>query len=358
MPSSTSSFESFERVIPDLPWRRLALIVAALTFLAAVGWEIQCRAWGYAPTLNDTPDLWAQQRRAVRPDSIVIVGDSRAHFDLDLDELEKGLGSRPIQLALDGSCPYPVFADLANDESFHGTVIASLVPGMWLAPGGPLLKNSERALERYRQQTWAQRSGHVLGMFLEEHIAFLKKDDLTLPKLLGRIPLPPRDHTGGPPLPPYFGSVDRERRTRMVDACAQPGPLQDRVKNGWPLLFTPPPPPSYIPREAFINGIRAAIEKRFQDTAAAVKKIRARGGKVVFVRFPFTGKVREIEDADTPRAGPWTRIINESGAPGIYFTDYPELANFQCPESSHLSAPDSVEFTRRLVPHLKTALGQ
>ena len=36
--------------------------------------------------------------------------------------------------------------------------------------------------------------------------------------------------------------------------------------------------------------------------------------------------------------------------------DFPELAGFNCPEWSHLSAGDSVEFTRRLVPHLRAAL--
>ncbi len=40
MPSSISSFE---RPIPDLPWKRLALIAAALTLAAAVAWEIRVR---------------------------------------------------------------------------------------------------------------------------------------------------------------------------------------------------------------------------------------------------------------------------------------------------------------------------
>ena len=122
MPSSTSNFD-FERPIPAHPWRSLVLTVALLTIAATVAWEIRARAWGYAPTLNDTPDLWAQQRRKVQPDSLVIIGDSRPHFDLDLDQLEQGLGRRPLQLALDGSCAYPVLADLAADEKFHGTVL-------------------------------------------------------------------------------------------------------------------------------------------------------------------------------------------------------------------------------------------
>lgn len=354
MPSSISSFE---RTIPDLPWRGLALTVAVLTLGAAAAWEIRSRMWGYAPTLNDTSDLWADWRERVQPDSIVIIGDSRAIFDMDLDAIEQGLGRRPVQLALVGSCAYPILENLANDEAFHGTIIASLIPLMWLAPPpSPPYQNSLMALKRYQTRTWAQRSGHYLGMHLEEHVAFLKQEDLTLAELLKRLPIPNRPGAGGPALPPYFQTTARDRRTRMTDSCAQPGALQDRVKNGWPALFTPPPPPSFVPPAAFAKGMGEAMEKRFADTAAAVKKLRARGGKIVFVRFPFEGEVKKIEDKITPRVGPWNRILKETGAPGIYFEDYPELSTFTCPEWSHLSGPDSVEFTKRLVPHLQKAL--
>ena len=354
MPSSTFNFE---RKIPALPWRTLVLTVALLAAIAAGAWEVRCRAWGYAPTLNDTSDLWAEQRRAVKPDSIVIIGDSRALFDMDLHALEQGLGQRPVQLALVGSCAYPILENLANDDQFRGTVICGLVPGMFLAPGGPLVENSLKALKRYRSGTVAQRASQQLGMFLEQRIACLKQDDLTLEQLLKQIPVPNRtDAQVGPRLPPYFYTLDRDRRARMTEGSARPGELQDRIKQGWIPLFTPPPPPSYVPKEIFLEGMGQAIEARFNAIASSVAKLRARGGKIVFVRFPFTGELKKLEDAGTPRAGPWTRIIKETRAAGIYFEDYPELASFDCPEWSHLSAPDSVEFTKRLVPHLKKTL--
>ncbi len=356
MPSSISNSD-FERPIPDRPWSRLLLVSLLLTVGAAIAWEIRARAAGYAPTLNDTPDLWAQQRRTVKPDSIVVIGDSRPLFDIDLDELEKGLGKRPVQLSLAGSCAYPILADLAADENFKGTVICSVVPLMFFAPGGFLLETSEKALKRYRTQTLSQRASHELGMLAEEHVAFMKQEDLTLEVLLKQLPIPNRPNAMvPPPFPPYFQTIDRERRTRMTEACAQPGPLQTRVKEGWLPLFTPPPPPTFVPKEAFLAGVGKAIEARFKDSAAAVKKIQARGGKVVFVRFPVTGKLKEHEDRATPKAGPWTQLLAVTGAPGISFEDYPELATFDCPEWSHLSGPGSVEFSRKLVPHLKKAL--
>jgi hypothetical protein len=356
MPSSTSSFD-FERPIPALPWRGITVIVVLLVLAATAAWELSVRSMGYAPTLNDTNDLWVQARRSMTPESVVIVGDSRPLFDLDLDELEKGLGKRPVQLALVGSCAYPVLADLANDERFHGTIICSIVPGMFFAPGGPPVQNSEKALKRYRDQTLAQRASHHLGMFLEERVAFLKQEDLTLEQLLKRLPIPNRPNAHVPPrLPPYFQTVDHERRARMFEKCAQPGELQTRIQQIWLPLFTPPPPPSYVPREVFGANMGKAIEARFHDTVSAVDKLRARGGKIVFVRFPNSGELKALEDRLNPRTRDWERLLSDTKAPGIYFEDYPELSSFTCPEWSHLSAGDSVEFTKRLIPHLRAAL--
>lgn len=355
--SSSATTSEFQRPIPALPWRGITVIVVLIIMAAAAAWEMYVRSLGYAPTLNDTEDLWVQARRAVQPESIVIVGESRPLFDLDLDELEKGLGKRPVQLAIAGSSAYPILANLADDEHFHGTVICSIVPGMFFAPGGPLVETSEKTLKRYRNQTIAQRASHHLGMFLEERIAFLKQEDLTLDILLKRLAIPDRPDAQVPPtFPPYFQTVDHERRMRMTEQCAQPGELQTRVEQIWLPLFTPPPPPSYVPQEAFMANMGKAIEARFRDTVTAVNKLRARGGKIVFVRFPNSGELKALEDRLSPRDKTWEPLLKNAGVPGIHFQDYPELSGFDCPEWSHLSAGDSVEFTKRLVPHLRTAL--
>jgi len=347
----------FERPIPALPWRGMTVIVVLIVCAATFAWELYVRSIGYTPTLNDTEDLWTQVRRRVQPESVVIVGESRPLFDLDLDELEKGLGKRPIQIALAGSCAYPVLADLINDDKFHGTVICSIVPGMFFVPGGPLLETSEKALKRYRTQTVAQHASHHLGMFLEEHIAFLKQEDLTLERLLAQLPIPNRPNAQVPPtFPPDFQTVDRERRMRMTENCAQPGALQSRIQQIWLPLFTPPPPPSYVPKEVFLEQMGKAVEARFRDTVAAVDKLRSRGGKIIFVRFPHSGELKKLEDRLSPRENTWDPLIKGTGAPGIYYSDFPELSGFNCPEWSHLSAGDSVEFTKRLVPHLRAAL--
>ena len=86
------STSNFERVIPTKPWRGIMVSVVMTLVVATAAWELYCRSLAYGPSLNDTGDLWAEARRRVEPESLVIVGDSRALFDSDLDELEKGLG--------------------------------------------------------------------------------------------------------------------------------------------------------------------------------------------------------------------------------------------------------------------------
>jgi len=350
----------FERPIPPAPWRGIAVVITIVVIAATMVWEFHARSLGYAPTLNDNEDLWTMARRKVEPGSLVIIGDSRAWFDIDLDELQKGFGKRPIQLAMAGSTVWPALADLAEDKSFHGTIICSFVPMLFFAPpGSPPMERADKGVKRLHNQTLSQRAGEYLGMWLEEHVASLKPDDLSLDGLLNQLPIPNRPGAQVPPtFPPYFQTEDRERRARMWEKCAEPGSeLAKRIQQIWLPLFSPPPPPSYVPRDVFMAKMKEGIEKRFADVAAAVEKIRARGGKIVFVRFPHSGGLKDLEDRLTPRQQNWDPLLQMTHAPGIYYSDFPDLSGFNCPEWSHLSAGDSVEFTKRLAPHLRTTLG-
>lgn len=358
MHSSTSNSD-FVRTIPHVPWRRLLLAVALLSTAATAAWEIYARSAGYAATLNDTPDLWAETRGTVKPDSVVLIGTSRMLFDMDLDVLEQGLGQRPKQLAIVGSSPFPVLADLAADETFRGTVLLDIVPAMYLAPAGsPPFEASEKALRRLRTWNHAQKWSHRLALQLEDKVAFVRQEDLTLAKLLEAIPVPDRANAlVGPRMPPYFYTLERDRRARMVPEAAIVGsPLQQQITGTWLPLFTMPPPPTFIPIEQFKQMMGQALEARFRETAQHVARIRARGGQVVFLRLPVTGPLAEREEQLAPRAVTWDRLVKENGVPAIHFAEHAELSAFDCPEWSHLSAEDSVEFTRRLVPHLQAAL--
>lgn len=122
-----------------------------------------------------------------------------------------------------GRSPYPIFADLLADEGFRGTVLLDVVPVRYLAPpGSPPMEAAEKALRRSRTWNHARKWSHALGVQLERQIAFTRQEDLTLGELIEWLPIP--DRAGalvGPKMPPYFYTLDRDRRARMVPEAAR-----------------------------------------------------------------------------------------------------------------------------------------
>jgi hypothetical protein len=84
--------------------------------------------------------------------------------------------------------------------------------------------------------------------------------------------------------------------------------------------------------------------------------VRERGGRIVLVRPPSTSILRDLEHKFAPREAFYDRMLAVTNAPGIHFEDHPELASFDCPEWSHLTAEDAVKFTTALMPLLEQAL--
>src|SRR5262249_42444375 len=153
----------------------IAAVVAITVIAATITWELYCRSLGYRPTLNDNEDLWTLRRHVIEPESIVVIGDSRAWFDADLDEFQKGLGKRPIQLAMAGSTVWLLLSYLWEKNIFHGTIICVVFLFLFFAPGAPPpMERAEKGVKRFRNQTPAQRFSEYLAMPLEEYVAFLK----------------------------------------------------------------------------------------------------------------------------------------------------------------------------------------
>ena len=219
------------------------------------------------------------------------------------------------------------------------------------------MDRAEKAVRRSHTRTLAQRASQYLDMPLEEHVAFLKPEELTLDGLLKSLPIPNRPYAlVSPRLPPYFGTLDRERRARMIEECAEPGSELARMIQKSGSRFSLRRRHRLTFRKKNLRKRWGTLNQRFKDVAAAVQKLQARGGKIVFVRFPHSGDLKKLEDRETPRVGIWDRVLKDTGAPGIYYEDFRDLAGFSRPKS-HLSAGDSVEFSKRLIPHLRAALG-
>jgi hypothetical protein len=334
------------------------VIAVVLALLATAGWELRVRAMGYGPSINETSDLWALQRSRLDQAGVnaVIVGSSRAQFDLDLESMAAYFGGeKPVQLSMPGTSPMELLESVAQAENFHGTVILGVTPALWFVPAGQPVEQARKAVGRYENWSPSQKVGLRLGIVLQERLAFLNPEDLDLAALLGRIQFPPRAAAASnqpPLLPPYFARVDELRQARMWEKCDFGSPLALEIQSRWIPLFTPPPPPPHMSEEEFRQGFAEFMEGQLGRLATAVETIRARGGRVVFVRPPSTGELRELERRFSPRPAFYDRMLEATGAGGIHFEDHPQLAAFDCPEWSHLEAPDAVAFTKALMPLL------
>jgi len=350
--SSTSSSEPkpqwpeeyWKRPIPDAHWRGVALMTVLIVSTFLVAWEFYWRFQGYGPSFENTADQWTAQRVKVGTDGAnetVIIGSSRILFDLDLDMWQQALGGpRPIELAVVGTCPLPALHDLAEDESFKGTLLCGVTEAIFFIPApAPPSENLAKYVRYAKHWSPTARASYHLSIPLESAFAFLNQEDLKLDALFRRW-IPIANRPGAmvmPPYPPYFQTTEYDSRNKMWSRMETDPVLQQKVQQVWLPLFKMAPPFGGPGLDALIGSINADVEK-----------IRARGGRVVFMRFPSTGELRQFEKEMWPRAAFWDRLLRETGAPGIHFEDHPELSGFDCPEWSHLTRADAVTYTRSL----------
>ena len=67
------------------------------------------------------------------------------------------------------------------------------------------------------------------------------------------------------------------------------------------------------------------------------------------VREPSVGDYLAFESRTYPRQKAWDILIAKTGAPGIYFEDYPELrSGYDLPEWSHMTRASAERYTDAL----------
>lgn len=322
-----------------------------LTLAAMISWEYYCRENGYIAALNDDKALWAVQRARLEhmgAADVVVIGSSRSHFDIQLDAWESATGMRPLMLSNDGASPTPVFKDIVKNTEFNGTVLIGVAPGLFFSapvPQASPWKRAQARVDHYYDRTWAQRINHQLSVPLERSFAFLNAseeewaDDIDLKSMINRIRIGER--LGEPPPPFYnFMSVDRDRNVTMFPKTVTDTSFANSIKRVWMSFGKGAPPP--------VKDEVIAIYKEL------ITEFRARGGHVVFVRFPSSGDFLMAEKKVTPREQFWDDLLLQTGSRGYHFEDYEALKKYEIPEWSHLATPDARTFTLDLVEILRS----
>jgi hypothetical protein len=324
-----------ERDIPHQPWRAIALVVTVLVLLLTCLWEWKMRTLELVPgDLGASYDRWAELRRQVdkRNVPVVIVGDSRILFDSDLDRATQLIGVRPLQLAIAGGSGLPILEDIAGDPHFKGLAIVGMAETAYFDLQLTGVR-PQKALELSRWESPSKRGSFLIQRVLSHGLAMLD-DDYQLSTLVFRL-----DHDWRPGVRDPRDAIWKAQETgasgqtwlwRRLEHDRR---LSEHMRSVWHQFFPSQP----------LDG--ETIDAVLVRTKAAVDKIRAHGGDVVFVRPPSAPDLRVIEDKHVPRARAWDAILAYTHSNGVHIDDLPSVQNLTLPESSHLSRACATVFT-------------
>lgn len=352
MPSSTSSSEHepvYERPLPELG--RAGWLALGLALVLLSGFESWVRfGQGVTPSFRNSDGLWAEQRRRIdrgEGDGWVIVGSSRALFDLQLDVWERLDGRRPIQLALEGTSPVAVLEDLAEDPDFTGRLIVGVAPGLFFSG----FEYRRSAIDRYREETPSQWFGQKASLLVEPWLAFYDFD-YALPTILRRQPLSGREGVEFEMEVRKLMNMERDRNARLWSRLETDPAYRELARRIWADGWKPL---AELPAERR-ERILQARERQLERSVAAVEKLHARGVEVVFAQFPYEGHYAVAEPDIAPRELTWDPLIERSGAIGLHFQDHPEMQGYHLPEWSHMTAEEADRFTAAFHPLVQREL--
>lgn len=326
-----------------------ALLIFVLTL------EVLLATGGYKPTVPDSMALWIKQR--VRADhlgrnALILIGASRMQMDADLDVLRRTTGLDPVQLAIYGSTPLPVWRGLVADPRVQGTILFDY-RDQSLANPDLFDPDPGETAARYERQ-FAGRPDHgdtrawmveeLLGDWIRAHMAIYADGASPLDSLLRRA-------FPGTRTPQYLDV--RPDRSRVADFSRMSMPqfyyarVASELGGPSPPVLEPPAMKHYLEQriEQLTAVDNAGFIHNIQTMKLQVDALHKRGVQVIFVRMPVSGMVREIEDRRYPRDRFWDHFAAEIGAPAINFEDFPKLANINCPDGSHLDVRDRQRFS-------------
>jgi hypothetical protein len=336
------------RDIPARPWVRIGTFVFFAVTLLTAAWEWNARTnLGLrAGDLDDSPQAWAEARRAADQAQVAIVGDSRILFDTDQARFQALTGVRPVQVSHVGTNSRTLLEHFANDPNFHGLLIVGMADTMYF--GMPVIGLGGTAVHNYaKNDKPSQLTGLWLDRWLQKYLAFMDADHRLSRQAL-RFDNGWRKGVDSPYEDVWkLSEVFPGRQYFMWDRIETQGYLQGHARHAWAGFKGPNIPPRLA-------------DKVIARSAEAVRRIRARGGDVIFIRPPSAPQLRVNEQNRIPRALGWDRLMVGANAKGIHADDLPRAQNLVLPEWSHLSRRCATVFTdayvRRLIeltPRLK-----
>jgi hypothetical protein len=336
------------RDIPTRPWVKMGsfVFIAVTLMTAALEWNARTNLDLRAGDIGDSPQAWAEARRAADTAQVAIVGDSRILFDTDQERFQAMTGVRPVQASFVGTNSRTLLENFANDPNFHGLLLVGMADTMYF--GMPVIGLGADGIHNFHKYDKpAQLSGLWIDRWLQNYLAFMDSD-YRLSRWAPRFDNGWRKGVDSPYEDVWkISETFPGRQYFMWDRIQTDKYLQGHARHAWRGFDGPNIPP-------------ALANKVIARSAEAVRRIRSRGGDVIFIRPPSAPQLRANEQRRIPRKLGWDRLLVGANAKGIHFDDLPQAQNLVLPEYSHLTSRCAAVFTdayvRRLVeltPRLK-----
>jgi hypothetical protein len=318
-----------------------SLQLAAVLALGLLGGlEGMMRASGIAPSTEDDVQLWCWERDRVKRmgrEDVLLLGTSRIQQGFSLPTFKERYPKREVsQLAIYGGRSFTVLEDLAKHSRFSGTVICDVALNCFSQLEMPreksrswcdfyhhnwtLNQNLNRGIQREVQSRFLV-TGPGLG--INGFLTSIKERRLTVAR--------------------YVYGVDRQ----MFEDYSRLAPeVRERLDKRWAGQLA-------TGNERYQSRGREAWEADAREIGNLARIIEARGGRVVFVAFPVSGRTRREFDRLYPRVRFWQPFLKLTGVPGIDCTELEAFRDFECADGSHLDYREAPRFTSALCTELE-----
>lgn len=348
----TSSTSNFKRSVPSKRMAPIIFLAISLSVVFLTVWELNIRSHGFAPALDDKPDLWAINMEKVKSNSTVFIGASRHLHNMNIYKWEELTGVRPIQLSIPTSDPREVLSYFANETKFEGVLVIGMISGMFFSNESSIQAKTKTYLNFYKNFNLGQRISYHLGSLFDHRLAFMEQIELSLLGLIKKIPL--RDRVDMKPLfrpIPYFTGLDENRNAFITKRVLESKQAQQNL-----IARTYEPIHWIVKKVSAANTTPKPEYNKFlteltKTTKSNISKIQSRGGKVVIIYHPSKGALKEASDIVFPKSVFWDRIVESFGADSlIHYQNYADLLAVPCCiDNSHLSPREAKQYTAKVV---------
>ncbi len=301
--------------------------------LAEAGWRLM----GINETsVSDDMRLWSIQRDIIgdgrnSQNIVALLGGSRMQLGFSSEVFREMFPDRKlVKLAISGSKPMAALRDLAENTEFNGVAIVAVYT---LALTAKSLYDQQPYVDYYHKN-WTLDAflNREIKTFLEMHLVSMNPRVKT--KDVVRYLM-----DDGSKLKGHYLRITADRSFYADYSKVNPDVLRERKEERVKRLS----------KKAEVPVTSEQWLKRTQRMEDYARQIIARGGRVVFVRFPVDYEDWKVTHGRIyPNEEYWDVSAAHSQATFIHFSDYSQL-HFSSPDGSHLDKRDAKIFTRNLL---------